>query len=108
MPSTIYALYYDKMLWDAKTDPGGPPTPQCPEAQRTGGLGPIFGFGTLWCSPWNWKDRLSQPWTESKTGETIAFKISAFGTMISADAAGVFGSTLEQSVGSALIRKDAQ
>ena len=58
-PSTIYALYHRPRRWEEQPDPGGQVAPRCPEAERDGT--PIFGFGTLWCEPWNWKAGLGRP-----------------------------------------------
>lgn len=60
-PSSIYALDSDARYWQVHPDPGGTPEPACPDAEQTSGLGPVFGFGTVWCEPWGWKAQLRRP-----------------------------------------------
>ncbi len=59
-PPTIFALF-GSGAWASQADPGGPAGPACPEAEQTGGLGPIFGFGTLWCQNASWRQQLGNP-----------------------------------------------
>ncbi len=45
--------------WDNQPDPASPPGFSCKEAENYGSIGPIFGFGKLWCE--RWKDKLGRP-----------------------------------------------
>lgn len=70
-PSVIYALDAERGFWQAQPDPGGSPEPRCPEVNKTGGLGPIFGFGALWCEPWGWRNQLRQPLATEENPGTL-------------------------------------
>jgi serine/threonine-protein kinase len=67
-PSTIYAVFNDG-TWQQQADPGGPPAPPCPEAEQNGDLGPIFGFGTVWCETPIWQEKLGRPTTKEQAAE---------------------------------------
>jgi len=54
----IYAVYKNGR-WESQPDPGPYPSPACADAAKNGDLGPIFGFGKLWCA--GWKDQIGQP-----------------------------------------------
>lgn len=88
-PSTVYALFYNGR-WQRQTDPGGPPNPSCPEAEQTGGLGPIFGFGTLWCEIISWREQLGMPINAEKDGKNNQIQNFENGTMLTIGAAGRF------------------
>lgn len=59
-PGIIYAIF-NNGTWDQLPDPGGTAGPACAEAEQNGDLGPIFGFGTVWCSNLIWRDNLGRP-----------------------------------------------
>jgi len=87
-PSTIYALFYNGRRWERQIDPGGPSQPSCPEAEQTGGLGPIFGFGTLWCELW--KEQLGMPNDQEIDGENNQVQNFENGTILTIGEAGRF------------------
>jgi hypothetical protein len=89
-PSTIYALYYSDQRWERQTDPGGPPIPSCPEAERTVGFGPIYSFGKLWCKPWDWKARLGQPLDKEQDGRNNPIQNYQNGLAFTVGSAGGF------------------
>jgi hypothetical protein len=89
VPSTIYAFFNDGR-WERATDPGGPPSPSCPEARETGGLGPILGFGTLWCNNADWRARLGTPTTGENDGKSNQIQNFESGTVMTVGAAGGF------------------
>jgi hypothetical protein len=80
-PSTIYA-FFDNGRWERQPDPGGPPVPSCPEGEQTNGLGPLFGFGTLWCEPWNWKEQLGMPTDTEQDGKNNKIQNFENGTIL--------------------------
>ncbi len=90
IPSTIYALYFDSRRWEKQPDPGGFPVPSCAAAERTGGLGPIFGFGRLWCEPWSWKTLLGQPLEREQDGGNNQVQDFENGTAMTVGKAGRF------------------
>ena len=89
-PSTIYALDAERGFWQAEPDPGGTPEARCPEAKKTGGLGPIFGFGTLWCEPWGWRSQLRQPIAKEENPGTLPIEELDHGTILTLGSAGGF------------------
>jgi len=86
-PSTIYAFFNDGG-WERQTNPGGPETPPCPEAQMIGR--PIRGFGTLWCNNQNWRERLGVPTSDENDGKNNQIQIFQNGTIFTVGAAGGF------------------
>lgn len=84
-PATIYVLF-NEGRWERVTDPGGSPQPACPEATQTGGLGPIFSFGKLWCENPNWRSRLGQPAAREQPGQTNPLQNFENGTILKLDA----------------------
>jgi hypothetical protein len=88
-PPMVYA-FYNNGNWERQTDPGGPPTPSCPAAEQTNGLGPIFGFGTLWCEPWNWKDGLGLPTDREIDAKNNQIQNFENGTILTIGEAGGF------------------
>jgi hypothetical protein len=59
---TIY-IVLNSGAWSQRADPGGTANGSCTLAQQTGGLGPIYGFGTLWCQDSTLRSQLGQPLT---------------------------------------------
>lgn len=84
-PATIYVLF-NEGRWERVTDPGGSPQPACPEAAQTGGLGPIFSFGKLWCENQNWRNQLGQPLAGEQAGQTNPLQNFENGTILKLDA----------------------
>lgn len=87
---TIYALLYDARHWISIPDPGGPPGPSCSEAEQNNERGPIFGFGRLWCEPWNWKSFLGLPTDKGREAGVNQIVDFEFGTILYAGEAGGF------------------
>ncbi|MEW5956349.1 MAG: protein kinase [Chloroflexota bacterium] len=75
-PAEIYILL-DQGDWRSYEDPHGPAAPFCPEAQQTGGLGPIFGFGVIWCE--NESDHLGKPRSKENAFEDSPIEEFAHG-----------------------------
>ncbi len=84
-PATVYVLF-NEGRWERVTDPGGPPQPACPEAEQTGGLGPIFSFGTLWCSNQSWRSQLGQPTAGEQDGKNNTLQNFENGAILKLDA----------------------
>ncbi|MEJ2750034.1 MAG: hypothetical protein P8183_19325, partial [Anaerolineae bacterium] len=66
LPGIIYALF-NNGTWDQLPDPGGTADPACPAAEQNGSLGPVFGFGTVWCSTPIWQTNLGNPAASEQT-----------------------------------------
>lgn len=86
-PSTIYAFFNDGR-WEQQTNPGGPETPPCREAQIIGR--PIRGFGTLWCNNQSWRERLGVPTSDENDGKNNQIQIFQNGTVFTVGTAGGF------------------
>ncbi len=88
-PSSVYALYYEG-IWSKQQDPGGPAAASCPAAEAYGSLGPIFGFGALWCDNGIWQSKLGAPTAPEQSGGNNQIQQFENGLIFTIGPAGAF------------------
>jgi len=88
-PSSVYALFYDG-VWSKQPDPGGPAAASCPAAEANGSLGPIFGFGALWCDNGIWQSKLGAPTASEQSGGNNQIQQFENGLIFTVGPAGAF------------------
>lgn len=90
-PSTIRVFFNDG-TWQSfvDPDPNSSPQPYCSEAEQTGGLGPIYSFGILWCENDDLRARLGMPRDREQDGKSNNIQHFQSGTILTIGNAGRF------------------
>ncbi len=87
-PPMIFAIF-SAGYWQKQLDPGGPGGASCAEAEATS-LGPIFGFGVLWCQNTSWRQQLGLPTNQETSAGNNPIQYFENGTVLTVGGAGRF------------------